>query len=106
FQGVEKAARKSRKPIWYKGFRHVHAAVGSCERSAEGRRYYCSARVRPTMSLTSPERESVPATRRSALSARARRAGSSARQLRNAVIRRAATWGFLGSSASTVSARK
>ena len=59
-----------------------------------------------TMSPTSRDSFGAAAIRRSAASARARRPASSARQLWNAVIMRAATCGLLGSSASTVSATK
>src|SRR5215467_10521769 len=64
------------------------------------------ARARCTISPTSGESEGAAATRRRAASARARRPGSSTRQLLSADKSRAATCGFLGSSASTVSTMK
>src|SRR6516164_2132521 len=64
------------------------------------------ASARCTMSLTSGESEGAAATRRKAACARARRVGLSMRQLLNADNSRAATCGFLGSSANTVSTMK
>ena len=62
------------------------------------------ASARLTMSLTSADSVEADAIRRSAASALLRRTLSSARHERKAVARRAATWAFLLSSASTESA--
>ena len=77
-------------------------SVRKCRRS----RAQVSASARSTMSPTSRDSFGAPAIRRSAASARARRPGSSARQLLNAVVRRAATCGLAASSARTVSTTK
>ena len=65
-----------------------------------------SPNVRTTISFTSGDSAEAAATRRKAACASARRLGSSTRQLLSAESSRAATCGFFGSSASTVSTTK
>src|SRR5262245_58338575 len=74
--------------------------------STRTRHDHPSPSARRTMSPTSGDSEGVAATRRRAACASAPRLGSSTRQVLNAESSRAASCGFLGSSANTMSTTK